>query len=285
MIEWFICVWKFILHMFVPRQDIEEFQEKILNFYIAHGRDLPWRKTRDPYAILVSEIMLQQTQVDRVIPKYEAWLEAFPDFFSLSKAPLSSVLKLWSGLGYNNRAKRLQDCAKIICAEYGGVFPREVSLLLTLPGIGPYTARSVLIFAFNEDVATVDTNIRRILIHEFNLDEGVSDKDLFRFAGDILPKGKSRDWHNGLMDYGASVVTSRKTGIKPKSRQSKFKHSRRWYRGRILKRLMELEDGCELDVLENEFSNDSYVVKDILDDLMKDGLVVCEKESVYKLKD
>lgn len=259
----------------------EAFQEKILAFYKEHGRKLPWRETTDRYKVMVSEIMLQQTQVDRVIPKYEAWLKAFPHIEALAKAPLSKVLQLWSGLGYNSRAKRLQDAAKKVVEEYNGIIPKTPEELIKLPGIGPYTARSILIFADNQDLATVDTNIRRIFIHEFKLAEQISDKELFKLAEDVLPKGKSRDWHNALMDYGATYLTSRKTKIKPKQAQSKFKGSKRFYRGRIIKHLTT-QERITVEQAKVLFPDCEHDLREILAELKAEGLLA-EKDGNYAI--
>jgi A/G-specific adenine glycosylase len=248
------------------------FQHKILTYYEQHGRDLPWRKTTDRYAIMVSEIMLQQTQVDRVIPKYEEWLKAFKSPSALATAPLARVLELWSGLGYNSRAKRLQDACKIITEQYDGVVPDNHEELIKLPGIGPYTARSILIFADNQDLATVDTNIRRILIHELKLQENISDKELFKIAEEQLPKGRSRDWHNALMDYGATLLTARKSGIKPKAKQSPFKESRRYYRGQIIKHLTK-NDALTPAQTKKLFPDCKHDLKIILEELCEEGLL------------
>ncbi|TCD48356.1 Fe-S cluster assembly protein HesB [Chlorobium sp. N1] len=218
---------------------ILEFQERIFGFYASSARRFPWRMTRDRYAVMVSEVMLQQTQAERVVPKYLDWLGRFPDPGALAEAPLRDVLMLWSGLGYNSRARRLQECARLVMEEYGGEVPGDPALLRRLPGIGRYTSHSIPAFADNLDVAAVDTNIRRILIHEFSLPEDASDRALQEVADRVLPQGRSRDWHNALMDYGALHLTSRQSGIRSRSRQSKFEGSRRWYRGCVLRELLE----------------------------------------------
>ena len=222
----------------VTQEQIAHFQNKVLTWYKAHERYLPWRKTTDPYPILVSEIMLQQTQVDRVIPYYHRFLKTFPDFKTLAAANKHTLLSHWSGLGYNNRVLRLQQLAQRILTDCKGVFPRTEEELIELPGIGPYTARAVLAFAFNKEVAVIDTNIRRVLIHELKLKEDVSMKELEGIALAAVPKGKSRIWHNALMDYGAMEKTARKTGIKPLSKQGHFLGSDRWLRGQIVKTLL-----------------------------------------------
>lgn len=217
--------------------NVEQFQKKILSFYKNNKREFPWRNTTNPYKIWISEVMLQQTQTTRVTPKYEAWLQRFPTIKKLSKANLGEVLKYWDGLGYNNRAKWLRDAAKKIMLEHEGKLPIKTKKLEKLPGIGPYTSRAIRIFAHNLDEVTIDTNIRRIFISEFNLDKAVKEKELYELAWKVLPKGKSRTWHNALMDYGALKATSKKTGIKPQTKQSKFKGSNRWYRSKLLKKI------------------------------------------------
>jgi A/G-specific adenine glycosylase len=249
---------------------MNSFQKKVLRYYAKNKRDLPWRKTRDPYAILVSEIMLQQTQVERVIPKFVAWLQQFQTIQKLAKASLGDVLKAWSGLGYNNRGKRLHDLAKKVVAEHDGKLPKTVDELETLPGIGPYTARAIIIFSHNADIATIDTNIRRILIYEFKLPENTSSEALQQLAEHCVPKGRSCDWHNALMDYGATHLTARKTGIRPTSRQSKFSGSTRWYRGQIMKMLLQ-KKRILLPDLKKKLS--SHKVDAALEGLQQDGLV------------
>lgn len=268
--------------MDISKEIIQSLQEKILTFYKEKGRhDLPWRKTTNRYFIFVSEIMLQQTQVDRVIPKYNEWIKKFPTPHALAHALLQEVLTTWSGLGYNSRGKRLQDAAKIIEEQYNGITPDDPEELIKLPGIGPYTAKSICIFADNKDVATVDTNIRRILIHELKLKEETSDKELFNIAEIILPKGKSRDWHNALMDYGATYLTARRSGIKPKTKQSKFIGSKREIRGAIMK-LLSKEDKLKKDNLKEvieEYLGHSvdHDVKSICLDLEQEGLIMFKK--------
>ncbi len=211
-------------------------QRRLLDWYAEHRRDLPWRRTVDPYRILVSEVMLQQTQVSRVIPKYDEFVAAFPDLETLAAAPLGDVLRRWRGLGYNTRARRLRDCALAAVGAAGepAALPRTLHGLLALPGIGPYTARAVLIFAHNDDLAAVDANVRRVLTVELGLPAGLGAAALQKVADAALPWGRSRDWHNALMDYGSSVLTARTSGIAPRTRQSRFVGSRRWYRSRML---------------------------------------------------
>ncbi len=221
---------------------VRDLQRRVFAWYAENRRDLPWRRTTDPYAILVSEIMLQQTQVSRVVAKYEEWLASLPALEDLAGAPLEDVLRLWRGLGYNNRARRLRECALAACAASDGgraALPRDAAALRALPGIGPYTARAVLIFAHNDDLAAVDANVRRVLTHELGLPPDLGDRGLQAIADAALPRGRSRDWHNALMDYGALVLTARVTGLAPRTRQSAFEGSRRWHRSRLLQSLLD----------------------------------------------
>ncbi len=218
-------------------KSISRFRRKILAYYARHGRDLPFRRTTDPYKIAVAEIMLQQTQVDRVVPKYSAWVEKWPDWKSLAKATNRELLTMWSGLGYNRRALYLGRMAEEIEENHGGKMSKDPDILQTLPGIGPYTSRAILIFAFNEPLVTIDTNIRRVLIAELDIPHSISARDLENVALRALPKRRSRDWHNALMDYGATHMTARRAGIKPLSRQSKFDGSLRQIRGEIIRQL------------------------------------------------
>ena len=211
-------------------------QERLLDWYAANGRDLPWRRTTDPYAILVSEVMLQQTQVPRVVVRYPLFLARFPTLASLAQAALADVLAAWLGLGYNNRALRLKRCAE---ALPGGALPAELDALRALPGVGPYTARAVLVFANNADLAAVDANVRRVLTSELGLPHDLSPAALQEVADAALPRGRSRDWHNALMDYGSLVLTARGTGIAPRTRQTPFAGSPRQRRARLLRALVE----------------------------------------------
>jgi A/G-specific adenine glycosylase len=254
---------------------VAELQERILGWYSANARELPWRHTTDPYAILTSEIMLQQTQAPRVIPKFAEFLAVYPRLEDLAEAPLDDVLRLWKGLGYNNRARRLRDCAAAAVAAGGGgpaELPRSFEGLRELPGIGPYTARAVLAFAHNADVAAVDANVRRVLTHELSLPADLGDRGFQKVAEAVLPRGRSRDWHNGLMDYGALVLTARATGIAPRTRQGAFEGSRRWYRSRLLQALLD-RGPQRLNQLASALDVTPDVAAELADLLTRDGLV------------
>ena len=189
-------------------------QSGLLAWYDANRRDLPWRETRDPYHILLSEIMLQQTQVPRVLPRYLAWLERFPTLEALAAAPTADVLREWSGLGYNSRAVRLQAVARHVVAEYGGRMPREVPTLLALPGIGDYTARAVACFAYEQDVPVLDTNVKRVLHRVLVGPDApkprLTDRQFWALAERAVPAGRGYDWNQALMDFGSSVCTARR---------------------------------------------------------------------------
>lgn len=251
---------------------IRPFQERIFAFYGESGRSFPWRSTRDRYAVMVSEVMLQQTQAERVVPKYLSWLERFPDPAALATAPLRDVLALWQGLGYNSRARRLQECARRVQEEFSGVVPCSPGELKRLPGIGEYTSRSIPAFADNLDVAAVDTNIRRILIHEFSLPKESPQRVLQAVADIVLPTGRSRDWHNALMDYGSLRLTGRRTGIRARSRQSKFEGSRRWYRGRVLQELLQ-QGMVPEEVFEARYPECPGGIGPVLEELVREGMV------------
>jgi len=272
--------------MQLDHKKISQFQKEILDYYKEFKRELPWRQTKDPYKIMIAEIMLQQTQVDRVITYYHNWLQQWPTVQDLAKAQRTDVLKQWMGLGYNNRAINLQKAAQVIVNEFKGDVIQAVKNFKIIPGIGPYTSCAVQIFSQNANIATVDTNIRRILIHEFELPEKISDKELWTIAEQCVPKGKSRDFHNGLMDYGATFLTSRKTGIKPKTQQSKFQGSDRQIRAKIVRHLLVSEHNTAtvkelLSIAGKDCDSDR--LETILTKMIKNDLVI-EKNKKIVLK-
>ncbi len=187
------------------------FQHRLLQWYKQHGRDLPWRKTSDPYKILVSEVMLQQTQVDRVVPKYHEFLERYPSFEALAGARAEDVRKTWYPLGYNIRPLRLHSIARETVARYGGELPNDRDELLSFKGIGRYTAGAIRSFAFNEDAPILDTNVMRVLHRVFL---GAGDprnrkNQLWALSEALIPKGRGYDFNQALMDFGATVCTAR----------------------------------------------------------------------------
>lgn len=187
-------------------------QELLLQWYAREQRNLPWRNISDAYAILVSEIMLQQTQVDRVLPKYQQFLTAFPTLATLADAPTADVIAAWVPLGYNMRAVRLQAIARQVMAEYNGCIPDTLEELLKLKGIGRYTAGAIACFAYHKQVATVDTNIRRVLHRIFlgleHPQPQLNDAQMLTLAEQVLPTGEAYNWNQALMDLGATLCTS-----------------------------------------------------------------------------
>jgi A/G-specific adenine glycosylase len=195
-----------------PAPDRRRFRQRLLTWYRRHGRDLPWRKTSDPYHILVSEIMLQQTQVDRVLPKYAEWLSKYPTLHALAEAPEHDVTQTWRPLGYNIRPKRLQSIAREAVARYDGRLPGDEETLLSFKGIGQYTAGAIRSFAFRERAAIVDTNVARVLFRVF---VGTGDpkshamrKHLWSVSAAVLPRDVF-DFNQALMDFGAMVCSAR----------------------------------------------------------------------------
>jgi A/G-specific adenine glycosylase len=194
--------------------DRQRFRRRLLAWYGRHGRDLPWRRTNDPYHILVSEIMLQQTQVDRVMPKYEEWLGRYPTFEALALAPDEEVVAAWYPLGYNIRPRRLQTIAREAVARYGGRLPADEETLLSFKGIGAYTAGAILSFAFRQRAAILDTNVARVLFRVF---VGAGDarshamkQHLWKVSETLVPVRRVFDFNQALMDFGATVCVARK---------------------------------------------------------------------------
>lgn len=234
---------------------LAEFRRKVLRWYRGHGRDLPWRRTRDPYAILVSEVMLQQTQVERVTAKYKAFLSRFPTLRALANAPLGDVLRAWSGLGYNRRARRLWECARTVTREGHGRIPSGLGALRALPGIGRYTASAVSCFAFYTRAAIVETNVRRVLSRALDGVDDAGERRAWELAEIALPRRAAHLWNQALMDVGAlfcrprpkcescpaaSICRARRSmrvGERPEfvpREGGAFVDSRRYYRGRAV---------------------------------------------------
>ncbi len=220
-----------------------KFRALVYRHYRTHGRHgLPWRKTTDPYRILVSEVMLQQTQVDRVIPYFESFLKRFPTVDALAGAPLGDVLRLWQGLGYNRRAKMLHECAKAVVQKHGGRMPRTYEELLELPGIGPYTAAAVMAFAYDTALPLIETNVRAALIHHFFSMRGkVTDSELMPLVESSMDRAHPREWYSALMDYGTYIKKSEGNAARRSAhhvKQKRFAGSDRQVRGAILRALV-----------------------------------------------
>ena len=245
------------------------------HFRTKGRHDLPWRQTTDPYHIVVSEVMLQQTQVVRVVQKYTEFLKKFPTPHALAKAPLAEVLGAWSGLGYNRRAKYLHHMAQTVVREYGGEFPKTYEELRQPPGIGPYTAGAVCAFAFNKPVPIIETNIRTVYLHHFfPTRKKVSDTELLQKIKETLDTKNPRQWYWALMDYGAYLKQS---GINTNTKsahyvpQSRFEGSRRQVRGALMRALLKapMTTTCLATVLTIQ----KDVTQTVLDDLVAEGFV------------
>lgn len=246
------------------------FKVAVWSHYRSQGRhDLPWRRTRDPYRILVSELMLQQTQVQRVVEKYGEFLRLFPTVHVLAQARLSEVLRVWSGLGYNRRAKYLHDAARSIDADYAGSV-KDATASKKLPGVGPYTRAAVRVFAWNEPHTLIETNVRAAYIyHFFPTEDAVYDKDLVPFIEAAASGEDPREWHWALMDYGSYIKKLHKNPARKSRsyvRQSKFEGSLRQVRGAILRAIHE---GRSLRELPYKHATQ----KSALASLQKDGLI------------
>lgn len=321
----------------LSKKQIKKFQTYILDWYMLHKRDFPWRKTRDPYKILVSEVMSQQTQIGRVVPKYVAWMKVFPTVEHLAHASVRDVLTLWSGLGYNRRALYLKKCAGVISSRARNLkgisphfvrrddkywyWPQTEKELMQLSGIGKYTARAIMCFAFNQQVAVVDTNVKKVLLTQFVYpssksiryqvlrimdnqtkrkihntkymlhttgekaiaDISVSEKEIEQLADMLLPPHRAYEWNQALMDYASAML---KHEIIPVPKQSKFKDSDRFYRGQIIKLL--LADGKEqrkeiFKVLSQKYGLKKDRFDNVVETLLADKLIVTDSKQLLAL--
>ncbi len=274
----------------IKTPSIKDFQNTILDYYKTKGRSFPWRETTDPYAIMVSEIMLQQTQTDRVIPKYENWLEKYPTVHHLAKAPLVEVLTMWSGLGYNRRARFLHNAAIELSSilNKGKEFPNNPNELEKLPGIGHYTARAVSTFSFNNPEVFIETNIRSVYLFFFFQErlkntekfEPVHDNEIFPLIKETLYTKNPRLWYYALMDYGAElkkVVKNPNRKSKHYTKQSKFEGSVRQARGAILRQLtlQECKSGLCLEAI-------SKIEELPYERLLKASELLCKEKMIYQ---
>ncbi len=261
------------------------FQREVLAFYHEHGRhDMVWRHTTDPYRIVVSELMLQQTQVERVAIKFPQFIAAFPDFAALAAAPLHEILTVWQGMGYNRRALFLKKIAERVVQDYNGVLPRDAETLATLPGIGTATASSIAAFAFNAPVVFIETNIRRVYIHVFfSTRETVTDKEILPLVERTLYRENPRVWYWALFDLGTALkksVTNPNRRSAHYTRQAPFEGSDRRIRGQIIRTLIATP-GISGNELPGHIGEDAGRVKRIVAALEEEGFVVREGEHVY----
>jgi A/G-specific adenine glycosylase len=255
---------------------VRSFRRKIYRYYRAHGRALPWRTTRNPYHILISEIMLQQTQVDRVVQKYKEFIARFPDLKTLAEAPLRNILQVWQGMGYNRRALYLKKIAEDVAEKFNGRLPGKAEVLTGLPGIGKNTAGSIAAFAFNKPVVFIETNIRSVFIHFFFSDRSdVHDREILPLVETALDAENPREWYSALMDYGVMLKKnhpnpSRKSAHHQK--QSKFEGSNRQVRGMIIRMLTENPHITEASLIK-KLPAQGQKAKENLQQLCIEGLV------------
>ena len=267
---------------------ISMFQALIYEYYQNQGRTFPWRETDNPYHILVSEIMLQQTQTERVIHKYGEFTALFPDFPSLARVPLKKVLEVWHGLGYNRRAVALKKTAEIVTTQYNGIIPSNPEVLQTFPGIGKATAGAVAAFAFHNPVPFIETNIRTVFIFFFFQGKTrIRDRDILPIVERTLDKTNAREWYYALTDFGVMLKKRDRTLNKRSfhyQKQSPFKGSNRQIRGVVLKVLLgtayyESELMKELTKI---LHCNPERVKRILDQLEKEGFIA-KKDCVIRI--
>ena len=262
---------------------IRVFQKTILDHYHANPRPMPWRTTTDPYCILVSEIMLQQTQVERVRIKFAEFLSAFPSVSDLASAPLTDVLLIWQGLGYNRRAIALKRCAEEIVGSYGGQFPRDTVELESLPGIGPYSARAVAAFAFGIAEPLIETNIRTVFIHfYFHGRDKVSDREIMPLVAATLDRHNPREWYYALMDFGVMLKQRYPNPSRRSShhvKQSRFEGSNRQLRSRLLRTVIA-EPGITVTEIAIQLGAAETDVQRNLSGLEREGFL-CRENNRY----
>lgn len=276
--------------MSLSKTQVAEFRATVYEYYEQYGRhDMPWRQPEadgsfDPYKIMVSEVMLQQTQVSRVIPKYQQFLELFPTIEALAQSSLAAVLTAWSGLGYNRRAKFLHQAAKMIIDDFDGTCPSELSALVKLPGVGNNTAGAIVAYAFNQPVSFIETNVRTVYIHHFFADrEGIRDAELQPYLELTLDRVSPRQFYWGLMDYGTHlkqiVGNLNKLSIHY-ARPARFQGSNRQIRGQIIRELA-LQPRTQADL--KRLITDARLGS-VLADLQAEKLIKCRNE-LYALSE
>jgi len=266
-------------------EKVHSFRKTVYRFYRRHGRDLPWRKTKNPYHIFISEIMLQQTQVERVREKYNRFLTVFPDFSSLARAGLRDILRVWHGLGYNRRALNLVRAAHIVTADLGGNLPVSYEELIKLPGVGRATSSAIRVFAFHRPEVFLETNIRRVFIHFFfGGKTDIDDSEILPLVEETLDRSNPREWYYALMDYGAmlkkEVENPNRRSVHYR-RQQPFNDSDRQIRGMILRTLLQ-EQPLALSDMIRTIRKPSRRVKRIVHQLVGEGFIK-EHSGAYSL--
>lgn len=272
----------------LSKEIIDYFKSIIYSYYKHHRREFPFRKNQTPYKVLVSEIMLQQTQTGRVSEKYLNFMRKFPDFNTLSKAPLEDVLKAWHGLGYNRRAIALKKISDIVINEYNGKLPDAVEILKSFPQVGHNTASSIITFAFNKPTIFIETNIRRVYIYFFfHGKNGVHDKEIIPIAEKTLDRSNPREWYYAIMDYGVMLKKTYPDLNKQSAhyrKQAPFQGSNRQIRGKLLKLLISGRI-FKISEIEGNFKGiDKNKLKDILIQLEKEGFLEIKQNIVQIVK-
>jgi A/G-specific adenine glycosylase len=255
---------------------VKLFGKIIYDNYRRMNRTAPWRKTKNPYRIFVSEVMLQQTQVERVLDKYREFIRTFPGFPSLAAAPLSAVLRIWQGLGYNRRALCLKKSAVLVMNYYSGKLPADPEELITFPGIGDYSAKAICTFVHNRPSLFIETNIRRVFIHFFFRDrEGVRDAEIYPILEKTLDRKNPREWYYALMDYGVKLKREVRNPNRRSAhyqKQTRFEGSSRQVRGMILKNLLKTQ-GLTKAELTKKFPKAPENFPEILEGMVREGFV------------
>lgn len=270
-----------MLVMQLTDSQLDDFRQIVWQYYKQHGRSMPWRDDPSPFHVVLSELMLQQTQVSRVIPKYNAFLYTCDSFASIATQPLSTIIELWSGLGYNRRARYLYQLSQMIVRDYDGQLPDSLDELQKLPGIGRNTAGAIMAYAFNQPVGYVETNIRTVFFHHFFPgDRNVSDSQLLAISEAVCDPEHPREWYWALMDYGAhlkSTTGARLNISRHYKKQSPLDGSVRQVRGQIVRTLVA--GPITLSQLEERVTVDERF-RPALDGLVRDGLVETTSDSI-----
>jgi A/G-specific adenine glycosylase len=267
--------------------DKKEFQETIYSYYEKEGRQFPWRKKIDPWGVMVSEFMLQQTQTDRVIIYWTRFMKKWPDLPSFAQASLEDALKEWNGLGYNRRCYYLKDCARRIAKEHEGDIPDDPRYLVSLPGIGPYTAKAIPCFAYNQPSVFIETNIRATFLHFFFKDKtGVHDREILPLIGEYLDKRNPRKWYWALMDYGVALKQLTENPNRRSAhytKQGPFEGSFRQRRGTVI-RVLVTQGPASLPQLQKRSGIEEKDLYAVLEVLEKESMVG-EKGGVYRIRE
>jgi A/G-specific adenine glycosylase len=272
----------YALQTIVTPETIAFFQKLIYQYYRLHGRSFQWRETYDPYNILVSEIMLQQTQTSRVEKKYPEFISRYPDFKSLAQATVSDVIRMWKGLGYNRRALALREIAHTVIADYNGELPDCPDDLLKLPGVGRYTAAAVATFAFNRPEVFIDTNIRTVFLYFFyHGKENIYDQSILPLIEMTLDRENPRKWYYALFDYGAMLKMRNNVNASSVHyrKQNPFKGSNREVRGKIISLLLN-NSALTYSDIGRSLELSTMIVRENLDKLQKEGFITIIKDRV-----